>query len=307
MNEAEQFGRVYSLIVGGANGDALDLSELHFKFNVKRSDTVTPNIADIRVYNLSDDTASKIKKEFKQVILQAGYEGNKGVIFKGNIKQVIRGRENATNTFVDIIAGDGDRAFNFAVVNTSIAAGSSQRDQINAVMQTMQLKGVGEGYIENLKPTVLPRGKVLYGNARNYLTDVADSSEQAWSIQDERVNFVPVTSYLPGEAVVINSKTGMIGTPSQTNEGLNVKMLLNPLVRVGGRVQLNNADVQDYKINLSQPLSPANIPPPKAADGVYYILVAEHQGDTRGTDWYTTLICLSIAPSSNPLNSVAVG
>jgi len=114
-------------------------------------------------------------------------------------------------------------------------------------------------------------------------------------------------SYLPGEAVVINAKTGMIGTPAQTNEGINAKTLLNPLIRVGGRVKLNNADIADYKINLAQPLSPANIPPSKRADGTYYVLVIEHSGDTRGIDWYTTLVCLSIDPSSNPLNSVQVG
>ncbi|MDR3453569.1 MAG: DUF927 domain-containing protein [Rhodoferax sp.] len=29
-------------------------------------------------------------------------------------------------------------------------------------------------------------------------------------------------------------------------------------------------------------------------DGLYYVMVANHNGDTRGNDWYTDLICLSI-------------
>jgi len=39
---------------------------------------------------------------------------------------------------------------------------------------------------------------------------------------------------------------------------------------------------------------------------MYFILVAEHNGDTRGVDWYTNMICLRIDPSTNPINSVQI-
>lgn len=307
MDEAQQYLRTCKLIVFGADLDGLDLSQLRIKFTVKRSDTMTPNVADIRVYNLEEKTALRIRKEFTKVVLQAGYESNFGVIFQGNIKQVIIGRESATDTFIDIVAGDGDRAYNFAIVNATLAAGSTQADQVGAAIASMVPKGVGEGYIGDMPPEKLPRGKVMYGNARNYLRDVAQSTDKSWSIQDEKVTFVPKKSYLPGERVVLTSKTGMIGTPQQTNEGVNVKCLLNPNIKIGGRVQIDNASIQRYKINLSVPNSPANIPAPLTADGVYYVLVAEHTGDTRGVDWYTTLICLNMDVTTNPINSVQVG
>lgn len=307
MNEAEQYGRTCKLIVFGANLDGLDLSELRIKFSVKRSDTMTPNVADIRVYNLEEKTALRIRKEFTKVVLQAGYEGNFGVIFQGNIKQVILGRESATDTFIDIVAGDGDRAYNFAIVNTTLAAGSTQSDQVTAAAQSMSEKGVTEGHIGEMPPEKLPRGKVMYGNARNYLRDVAQTANKSWSIQDEKITFVSQKSYLPGERVVLTSKTGMIGTPNQTNEGVNVKCLLNPMLKIGGRIQIDNASIARYKINLSVPNSPANIPAPLTADGVYYVLVVEHTGDTRGVDWYSTLVCLNIDVTTNPINSVQVG
>jgi len=301
-----QYIRACSLIVFGKDLDGLDLSELRIKFSVKRSDTITPNTADIRVYNLEPNTAKRIQKEFKTVILQAGYEGNYGVIFKGNIKQVIIGRESATDTFIDIIAGDGDRAYNFAVVNSTLAAGSSQLDQVNAAVGAMGQKGTTAGYLGEFPPEKLPRGKVMYGNARNYLRNSAQTTDKTVSIQDEKVTFVSKKSYLPGQAVVLTSKTGMIGTPQQTNEGVNVKNLLNPKINVGTRVKIDNASIERFKINLSVPNSPANIPAPLSADGTYYVLVAEHQGDTRGVEWYTTLICLNIAVTTNPRNAVQV-
>jgi hypothetical protein len=301
---AQQFGRAVSLIVFGKDLDGLDLSELRIKFSVKRSDTMTPNTADIRVYNLEEKTAIRVRDEFKNVILQAGYEGNKGVIFKGNIKQVILGRESATDTFIDIIAGDGDRAYNFAIVNQTLAPGATQKDQLDALSKSMANKGVGPGHIGDMPPEKLPRGKVLYGNSKNYLRDVAETSGKNWSIQDEKLTFVSKKSYLPGERVVLTSKTGMIGTPQQTNEGVNVKCLLNPNIKIGNRIQIDNKSIERYKINLAVPNSAANIPAPLTADGVYYVLVIEHQGDTRGVEWYSSMICLNIDVTTNPINSV---
>lgn len=303
----EQYGRVWRLLVGDNTGNlnnALDLSELRIKFVVKKSNSMTPNVADIRVYNLSEKTAIQIKKEFKKVILEAGYEGNSGVIFKGNIKQVIIGRESATDTFVDIMAGDGDLAFNFSIINKTLAAGASLQNQVDEAIKSMNIKGVTAGSIEGLNEQKLTRGKVMYGNSREFLRAAAESSNTDWSIQEERVNFVPVTSYLPGEVVVLTSETGMIGTPQQTNEGLNVKCLLNPKIKVGGRIQVDVKSVADYKIDLTAPLTAKSVPFPKSYNGVYNVYVMEYTGDTRGVEWYTSLVCLTVSLSSNPLNSV---
>lgn len=288
--------------------NGFDLSELRIKFSVKRSDTQTPNTAEIRVYNVEPQTAlaiyaflspnvsGVIQKAQGQVLLQAGYQGNMGVIFQGNIKQVILGRESATDTFVDIIAGDGDRAYNFAVVSSTLAAGSTQSDQVFASVQAMAAVSPTTQGAEGELPTAtykLPRGKTMFGNARDYLRNVAQNTEQSWSIQDEQVNFIPIQGYLPGEAVVLTSKTGLIGTPQQTNTGVNMKCLLNPFLRIGGRVKIDQALVADFKIDLSQPNSAANIAPALNADGVYYITVAEHTGDTRGVEWYTSLVTIN--------------
>lgn len=304
----QQWLRKCTLLVSDRNGEGLDLSLLRIKFNVKRSDTQTPNMAEIRVYNLTEETAQRIQKEFSKVVLQAGYEDNFGVIFQGNVKQVIRGRESATDTFIDIIAGDGDLSYNYAVVNTTLAAGAGHSEQVNAAVGAMtKTGGTTSGNIGDMPPQKLPRGKVMYGMARDYLRQTGETTNKTWSIQDGKVQYVPVTSYLPGEAVVMTSKTGMIGTPSQTNEGINLECLINPKLKIGGRVQLNNKDIARLKIDLGKPLSPANIPAPITADGVYYILVIEHRGDTRGQEWYSKLTCLNLNITTNPINAVQVG
>lgn len=310
-----QYLRTCSLIVADNATNGLDLSQLRIKFSVKRSDTPTPNTADIRVYNVELQTALRIRKEFTRVILQAGYEGNYGVIFSGNIKQVLLARESATDTYIDIIAGDGDRAYNYAMVNKSLAAGSTLSDQINTVADSMSEKGVTLGYVADQGQTKLPRGKVLFGNGRNYLRNAALTSNSAWSIQNEKIIFVANKGYLPGTQVDINSTTGMIGAPQQTNDGVNVKTLLNPNIQISGRIKLDNSTIIQQKLSLEQiaaakgdtKLINGLIPRNLNANGSYYVLAMEHQGDTRGLEWYTNLVCLNIDVSTNPLNSVSLG
>lgn len=305
--QGDQFGRVCTLLVSNKAGKALDLSALRIKFAVKKTGVMTPNTGDIKVYNLDESTAAIIKKEFTNVVLQAGYVGNYGIICKGNIKWATNGRESETDTFLNILVGDGDSAYNFAVVNKSIAAGSSQKDVLNAALKPMSDMGVGQNYIGPVPATRLARGKVMYGSARDFIRNAANNSSSVWSIQDGGVVFLNQGTYLPGTAVELTSKTGMIGAPTQTIAGIMVKSLLNPKLKVHGRVHLNNKSIQAFKIDPLVPGSAANTPAALNADGMYYILVAEHFGDTRGNDWYTSMQTLSINVSANPINSIGVG
>lgn len=301
-----QYLRKVTLLVSDAQGNTLDLSELRIKFAVKQSSAQTPNAADITVYNLSEQTAWQVKSQFKKVTLQAGYDSNYGVIFQGNIKQVIIGKENQTETFIEIIAGDGDLAYNFAVVATSIKAGSTPNDEINACVAATAPLGVTAGGNSTIAGGLQrPRGKVMFGNARDLLRGVAKTNNYNWSVQNEQVQFVPAKSYLPGTAVLLTAATGMIGTPQQTTQGVNVKCLLNPFIKINGRVQLDNKTIQQYKVDLTlKPGAATNVAAPLPSNGVYFVLAVEHSGDTRGVEWYTNVIGLYIDSTTVFVNSV---
>jgi hypothetical protein len=302
-----QYGRTLTLLLSNKQGQALDLSALRIKFKVKKTGVMTPNAADIIVYNVKPETQNLIQKEFTTVILQAGYVGNYGLIFKGNLKQLITGRESATDTFINLNCGDADQAYNFATINQTIKKGVTPTAQLNAGYTSMSSMGVTKGFFGNLPGKALPRAKVIYGNARDHLKKLADTYGFAWSIQDGALVFLSQGQYLPSQAVVITSKTGMIGTPQQTTEGIDVKCLLNPNIKVHGRIQLNNASIAQMKIDFFVPGSAINTPSQISNDGMYYALVVEHSGDTRGTDWYTNLRLLTVNVSANPIDSIQVG
>jgi hypothetical protein len=233
------------------------------------------------------------------VILQAGYQSNYGVIFKGNIKETQKGRENSTDSFVDIAAGDGDEAYNFAYVSKTLQVGASKTDQINSAIGAMGEYGVEEGYIDDLGGQTLPRGKVLFGMSRKYLDQVSESSNSSWSIQNNQVNMIQKTSTLPESVVVLNNKTGIIQTPIVTTEGIKFSCLLNPLLKIGGKVKLNNDDILDQ--NAEEESSGHTL----SSDGVYRILSLEHAGDNFGQEWITNVICLDVDETASSGDEVS--
>jgi hypothetical protein len=292
-----QYLRQISLKVGDAT-DALDLSDMRIRFAVRRGDFRTPNTADIRVYNLNDNTIQRVQKEFERVVLQAGYAGNYGTIFDGTIKQVRRGRESQTDTYIDITAADGDSAYNFAVMNVTLAAGSTANDHLQQVLSSMASRGITMGEAPELSPNKLPRGKVFYGMTRDFLDVLGKTQDVSWSIQDGKLTLIPNNAYLPGEAVVVTSATGMIGLPEQTQNGITVRTLLNPGIRIGKRLQINNTSIQLYRFGTSINSGTSNSFVAQQAkvadDGFYKAFVVDHFGDNRGNDWYTDTICLAI-------------
>lgn len=264
-----QFGRKFEMLLGNATGNALRFSELHCRFKVDKSFNQTPNTGEFRIWNMASDTAARIKTEFSRVVVEAGYEGNYGLIFDGNIKQVKQGKETAVDTFVDLACGDGDKAYNFAVVNKTIAAGANPGAVISAVAGPMAAQGVTLGTAgANVPGPVLPRGKVLYGASRDHLRSIAAGLGQTWSIQDGKFQVVGKAEVMPGTGILLSPSTGLVGIPEQTEQGVSIRCLLNPMLRVNGLVQLRDTYL----------------------DGNYKVIGLTFSGDTRGQDWYADIV-----------------
>jgi len=97
--------------------------------------------------------------------------------------------------------------------------------------------------------------------------------------------------------------------PEQTNEGIKVKCLLNPLLQIGGNAKIANNEINQtfWAGKKSSPTAAtpfAGVPYNQwagltllanvgAGDGTYRILAIEHEGDIRGQEWYSNLILLS--------------
>lgn len=305
-----QYIRKATLYAVNGDNQALDLSQLHFRFQTVQNDEESPANCSIRVHNMSDDTLNGLKKEFNRIILNAGYENaNFGLIFDGTLKQFRIGREpDGVTNYVDLLVADGDIAYNFAVINQTVEAGLTKKQVLAATIASMKDYKM-TGNIENFPDAggVLPRGKVLFGMARAHVRSQVRGEGCSWSIQNNVIQVLPLDGYLPGEAVVLSASTGLIGRVEQTAEGIRARCLLNPKITVGGLVKIDNASInQTLSQNPNETGGAGQLPYNKYAgiqlladlsnDGLYRVYVAEYTGDTRGQDWYTELVCLKVDP-----------
>lgn len=301
ITSERQFIRKANLVVASGE-DGIDMSDLKFRFRVMSGDVPTPNNAEIRVWNLSADTMKRVRGEFDRVVIQAGYEGSSyGVIFDGTIKQFRIGRESATDVFLDILAAENDIGYTCGLVSKTYEAGTTMREMMDTAAKSLGVKLVDFPNIVNIDQ--LSRGRVAFGMARSAAQCIADTVGASWSIQAGGVQVIPLTKYLPGEVVEITSLTGMIGIPEQTDTGVKVRCLLNPKIRIGASIRLNNGDITQQDIKS---IIPFNVrvgtvfasPLASATDGLYRVLTHDLSGDTRGSEWYSDIMCLAIDPSS---------
>ena len=280
------------LLIGQDDGQWLDVSELRIRFHVEQALVGKPGHAVITVNNMANDTAQRIQREGAPVILQAGHEGNAGLIFRGTAIQIRRGRESQTDTFLEITAIDGDVAYMYATVNVSMAAGWTHTDQLKELQKGMQAKGVDPGYTGELYQNKAVRGKALFGAVRDHMHDFSVSTGTEWAINMGKMNVVPVGGILPDEAFLLTPDTGLIGMPTQSVDGIHVRALLNPCFRAGAQVKLQNSSIVMAQINPAYADVTYNAP--IDLDGAYKIYSVSHTGDTRGNDYYTDMICTGL-------------
>lgn len=294
----QQWLRKVRLVVGNGS-EGIDCSEMRIRFLVRKQKTGSPEQADITITNLSNATANRIRqKEYNEVYLEAGYEGNAAEIFRGEVVQVRGpGRESPTDTYLNIQATVSPRAHSYAVVNKTLAAGHTFRDQVDACLEAMKPYGVTAGHIDDLGNVRMPRGRAMFGMARSQLRAICMSVGASWHITGGKLNIVKNRAALPGDAIVINSDTGMVGMPVQTIEGVEVRCLLNPRLKIEGRIKIDEASIIKAKYNITSDQSylvqQQELDRLIAADGIYKILFLDHSGDTRGTEYYSDILCVA--------------
>lgn len=307
--------RAASLQVGDGGGRTIDLSQLRIRFLIRQWTTQSTNPGEFRVYNLSDETAHAIAgkgSEFKHLRFSAGYEGNIGVIYKGSVLQSRIGRETPTDTFVDFYCRDGDEAYNWGVVNKTFAAGSTQRDHVDEVLRVFKKLGVtGEGTIKGLSKKKYPRAVTLYGMGRDVMRTIAQSNGATWNILNGELNHIPNDDKGKSSgAFVLNANTGLIGMPQETVDGIIVTALLNPHFKLNTQLIINEKSIQraawGQNAGVGAEATAGQLDTLGTADGTYRIISIEWRGDSRGQEWYATMICYGAKTGAPPISSTGI-
>jgi hypothetical protein len=302
-----QWIRNWRITMGSSSGQNMDLSQLRMRFKVAYATAQHPTYADITITNPSQETANKVDKEGVPITLECGYENRLQLIFKGTAVYKRYGRESPTDTYLQIIARSGDKAYNHAHVSKTLEKGHTFKDQVKVATDAMKQLGVEVGHMAELDPRKFPRAITLHGMAREVMRRVAMANDASWTIHNGKVQMVKNKDGLPGSVIVISSETGMIGRPVQTFKGIEARMLLNPQIGPGSKVKIDEKSIDRIGFgsfsqgnfalagegnrggDLSTP--PLGSAQALATNGEYIVSIVEHSGDTRAQEWYTDIVC----------------
>ena len=297
------------LIADAQDNKVLDVSDLRVTFNVRRAQEIN-NFAEISIYNLNNQTEQLIIKEGDRVIIEAGYEGylttseegevttakdkdgkpaekQYGKIFDGQVIFPSRRKENNTDYILHLLCVDGANALNMNFVLKTLNKGLNQRQILQAACDEGIVKIPTNNITQGLSEQRLPRGRVLFGEPRDIISDVARGNAANYWVEDGQLNLEKISDDAKAEAIVVTPTTGLIGMPTQTQYGASFRLLLNPSVRMKTLVQLKNSEINEVQAK------PGDVATPLDDEWIYQVIEVVHHGDTRGQDWYTDCTAVS--------------
>lgn len=273
---------VDDLVINGADDPVSP--GLRIKFSIDRTDQKDPNKSSITVYNLNDDSRGKLQQKGVKLNLEAGYQAT-GLsrVYLGDVRTVDQVREGDDwGSLVKL--GDGERAFRFAQVDESFAAGTPA----SAILQRLAgLGGLPLGNVSQKATTLLMRfdnGYTASGRWSNVFDRFVKSLHLAWSIQDGSIQVLAPGESLAVSIPLLSPETGLIdspemGTPEKKGKPalLTFKALLFPC-RPGMRIQIRS----------------------KRYNGLVAVKKCKLDGDVRGQEWYTTAAGVIVPNSAIP-------
>lgn len=251
----QQFGRAIQLVIGSSTESIVIDGGLTISFDLTKTITSEPNEATISIVNLNQSTRNLITdKKYNRILLNAGYGDDMRTLFVGYIDEV-ENRKESTDITTTMTCSDGSKDYREARTAVTVKKGQSDKEIVKEVLKDMP--NTETGIQEYKKATKLPRGKTLVGNSRDILKTVAKNQDANWSIQDNKLLILPKTSALANnEGFLIQEGTGMLGSPQKTSDGLEVRCLLNNVMRVGqlcrveSRIKEMSGDFKIVKIQM---------------------------------------------------------
>lgn len=321
-NNNPQFLRKYNLVVSSpanSSGPPTTISfnsdgepyALRLMFSIRTAWFARLWEAEIVIYNPNEQTANFLLtqgntsgvapqpsagqqtlplQQGMPVTLSAGYQGdgaNYGVIWDGYVLQVLWERENQTDFKITLNCIIGLDTLNRSPIIGAYGEALKQSDIVRKMANDCY-HPIPIGTISpNLSDKTLPRGKVVFGNPRKYLSEIArDNNAQWWLGPKGALNMGKLTTDIPDSPdLTYTPTTGLIGTPQQTQSGVNFRVLLNANVAVKNPpmvIKLDNTQIRQLMKQVG------NLPPSiLSQDGTYVVVGVAYHGDTRGQEWYT--------------------
>ncbi len=287
MIETYQGAEVYTIETSLPPDSVFIPEQLHIEFNTVQSIQEGFWYCDISIYNLNPQTLNALILQGMKVTLGAGLQiygtmtSTLDVIFEGTVLQPIWTRINGNTSKLTLhcICGLIEATNNF--IAQTIAGGVTQR-QLVAQMAANCHFPLNATDIDQLGTTVVSRASTFFGPPSDAFQNIAnDNNANLWfSSMALHIRELREQDSLP--TIVYSPSDGLIGTPQQTQDGVEMKMLLDPSITLMTQIQLaKGVSINQVQRNIN------SLPTILDQNNTYIVGRLRHYGDSRGNDWYT--------------------
>lgn len=273
----------------GANQNPWAWEPLQIEFEVRQSIGPAGAIggfwfADISIYNLNDPTTNILLTQGMGVQLEAGFQaGIFGTIFEGTLFQATWERIDGITTKLTLhcIVGIVETTNNFISLNS--AAGLTQRQMVARMAQGAAYP-LDDSNVNLPDVTTNSRGEVYFNQPDKYFLQVAIETQANFWISNMAVNIRALVDAETVPVLQVSPETGLIGTPQQTQDGVELKILLNANALLRTKVQLSPNTAINQLVRQQ-----GTFPTILDQKGTYSIAAITHRGNSRGNEWFTYL------------------
>ena len=271
-----RINRVVEVVVGDTR-----MRNLFTRFQISRGANGVPASGKIDVFNLAEETEERIYQRAQSLEIFAGHESDDEVpplLAKGDVRRVSRGREG-NDRVTSIGFGGSVDALTRAYISHTWKGTIKVRDIIRDAVEGIEggalkgIEGVSLGPSKTEIPSRLTEKDFMWsGAAPAMFRELLSQRGIEWYEQDAVIEFnAPKTAGI-GAVLKIGPNTGMIGTPTVTDEGVELSTLLDPRIRLDSRFQVEGLRVLGIE---TQP--------------EWTVTSVEHRGDNRTGEFQTTL------------------
>lgn len=288
-----QFNRTASVEFAGETAEGafttVSVRELRIRFRVRKTLMGYPSQATIEIFNLGQKVMNAvINRRYGEITLNAGYVGNDTTVFKGQIKNGRISRQG-TDTIFTVFATDGGRAWERATFSKTYDTGVSIRLMLSDLIGSFP--DIIEGDIEAADGFEQKEVENFSGATHKSLQRLADDYNFDWIVNEGVLDIVPRQRILdPTNIIKISAATGLIGSPTTTEIGVDMKVLINPFMIPARQIELSG--VKAFNIAMGNLFFRQGLP--STVNGLFKLRDIIHKGDTRSNDWYSEVVTVDV-------------
>ena len=233
--------RNYILVVETDIGLLTIKPPFSLEFDITRNDMAATNISSLKIYNLSATNRELIRKDeysgsvLRKISLKAGYGNNLSTVAVGNINHAWSERVG-TNWITQIESFDGGYAETAATYNTAHYKGALNQGIPANIIASMKDYDISLGAIGNY-PGKLVRGNAMTGNAFKVLKEFTGNE---FFVDNGIAHCLGDSEAILGENFIIDSSTGLLGTPKKDRIFFRLSMIFEPRLHMGQVVTINS-------------------------------------------------------------------